>query len=363
VSFIIFVAFTAQLILQHPNGNLLDFEAISDYATSISGIFSFLSIVLIYYTLKHQSFSFNRTQFENRLFELIRYHRDNVSITRLRCPAAKTEIYYEGHKALREIHKQVLKAVDDIKPLIKTLEDIYISEELKNHELDYYEKHKGISLLKLNQYNIAYLSVFYGMSAEGVQAFKEKLKGKYKSNLINSVINLQENKYAAWSKAVNKKDNVKYFGGHQYRLGHYFRHLFQTFNYIDNNEDLSYIEKYEYTKIIRAQLSTYEQTLLFFNSISELGRPWELSVSYNERIRECTWKDYWKYKCLITKYDIIRNVTNEFVPDIKIKDFYPELTFDGEKDSKRRRKLNNLFSKKATYFTQCRFEHLKYVFD
>ena len=77
-------------------------------------------------------------------------------------------------------------------------------------------------------------------------------------------------------------DFVKYYGGHQHRLGHYFRHLFQAAQYVNNQNRLDKKGKYFYMKTLRAQLSTYEQEVLFINSLSFLGMSWELFPEYKK---------------------------------------------------------------------------------
>lgn len=69
--------------------------------------------------------------------------------------------------------------------------------------------------------------------------------------------------------------------GHESRLGHYYRHLYQMVWYVD--EQGSQIDKYEFVKIIRAQLSTHEQALLLLNSLTPIGNDWwekKLIVTY-----------------------------------------------------------------------------------
>lgn len=65
------------------------------------------------------------------------------------------------------------------------------------------------------------------------------------------------------------------FDGHTTRLGQYFRNLFHILNYTENIDvDLiNKIEKYELIKSLRSQLSSYEQILIYFNSISVYGSP------------------------------------------------------------------------------------------
>ena len=64
------------------------------------------------------------------------------------------------------------------------------------------------------------------------------------------------------------------FSGHNSRLGHYFRHLYQTVKYVVEQDNEVIKDKYGYIKIIRAQLSNYEQVLLYYNAISVFGKPW-----------------------------------------------------------------------------------------
>ena len=53
------------------------------------------------------------------------------------------------------------------------------------------------------------------------------------------------------------------------------------------------IDKYEYVKTIRAQLSTHEQALLLVNSLTPIGQNW--------------WKED-----LIVRYRLVQNVPREF---------------------------------------------------
>lgn len=68
------------------------------------------------------------------------------------------------------------------------------------------------------------------------------------------------------------------YEGHSDFLGHYFRHLFQTVKYIASIDDnlLSEDKKYEYVKLLRMQMSDYEQILLYYNSLTEQGRAWNV---------------------------------------------------------------------------------------
>ncbi|RZJ92085.1 MAG: hypothetical protein EOO20_03035 [Chryseobacterium sp.] len=73
------------------------------------------------------------------------------------------------------------------------------------------------------------------------------------------------------------------FDGHSTRLGHYYRHLFQTVSFIvDSENNLTYETKYKYLKLLRAQLSDHEQTLLYYNGLATFGKDWFIREYFSE---------------------------------------------------------------------------------
>ena len=52
-------------------------------------------------------------------------------------------------------------------------------------------------------------------------------------------------------------------------LGPYFRTLYNILKLVDRNESIN--DKTVYTNLVRAQLSRYELSLLFYNGLSEFG--------------------------------------------------------------------------------------------
>lgn len=66
------------------------------------------------------------------------------------------------------------------------------------------------------------------------------------------------------------------YEGHSDFLGHYFRHLFQMVKFVASMDDKLVNEetKYGYVKILRSQLSDYEQILLYYNSLTDQGSAW-----------------------------------------------------------------------------------------
>ncbi len=107
-----------------------------------------------------------------------------------------------------------------------------------------------------------------------------------------------------------KEYSIKYkpFQGHQSRLGHYFRNLYQIVKFVHFQKILSDSEKYDYVRSIRTQLSNHEQAFLLLNIISDLGHSWRESD-----------KDFLK------KYKLIRNIPNGFfsTDELKLSDYFP----------------------------------------
>lgn len=66
------------------------------------------------------------------------------------------------------------------------------------------------------------------------------------------------------------------FEGHSDFLGHYFRHLYQMVKYVSSLDDSLFDEEVKagYVKLLRAQMSDYEQILLYYNSLTEQGSAW-----------------------------------------------------------------------------------------
>lgn len=79
----------------------------------------------------------------------------------------------------------------------------------------------------------------------------------------------------------------QFYQEYQLHLGHYFRNLFIIIKFVDN---MIGEEKSFYLDLIRAQLSNYELFLLYFHCLSDSDK---------------------KFKPLIEKYSILRNLPND----------------------------------------------------
>lgn len=80
----------------------------------------------------------------------------------------------------------------------------------------------------------------------------------------------------------------KFYGSYQNDLGSYFRNLYHIIKFVKNS-DIE--EKKTYTNIVRAQLSTFELALLFYNCLSDNGNR--------------------KFKPLVEEYNLVKNLPKE----------------------------------------------------
>ncbi len=92
-------------------------------------------------------------------------------------------------------------------------------------------------------------------------------------------------------KDEHKKINaafVQLFSKYQSDIVHYFRNLYNIIKFIDMKGPEQFEERYIYTSLVRAQLSSHELLLLFYNSLSQFGQE--------------------KFKPLIEKYHFLKNM-------------------------------------------------------
>lgn len=257
-----------------------DSETASHYGSFIGGyfgtFFSFLSIVVLFITLKNQRESSEIEKFENKYFQLIKLHRENVQ-----------EITTGGTRG-RKVFVLLLR---EFRFIIQILE----------RELD-------LTLQK--KLDIAYHVLHYGVGPNSSRILMNTLRS-YSEEMARKVVEIFELELLKNNRAVNNRVNYVLFEGHQSRLSHYYRHLYQTVKYVHSQKN---INKYDYVKILRAQLSNHELALLFLNSCSSLGQNW-------------------RSEGIIERYGLIKNLPKDFIDsenEVDIKKIYPHMLFEWE---------------------------------
>lgn len=274
---IIGLVFSAEIYTETNTLNIEGAAQLGDFVGGFIGtIFTLISVLLLYSTLKDQRTASTIDKFETKYFELIKMHRDNVAEMGLTEHFGK-KIFVILIREFREILKITITVAKDC-----------------NQNFDPKEL-----------FVISYYALFFGVGPNSSRMLKAVL-ASYDNNFVEKfekTLNNSETK-----KSIQESRKLKYtpFEGHQSRLGHYYRHLYQTVCYVDNQ--VCDIDKYEYVKTIRAQLTTHEQALLYINCLTPIGNIW------------------WE-KGLLCRYRFVQNIPFEFF-DSKIeldfvKDFPP----------------------------------------
>jgi len=267
--------------------------------------------------LANQNIVFLKQQVENHFFELVKIARINSD-----------SIAIKGRTG-KKVFITLLREFDACYEIVKIVAE-------------------NNNLKKINILNLAYLCFFFGVIGK---KSKEILKEKYKGPILQDVFNSFKSEYPNYEKKLHYKP----FHGHQIRLGHYYRHLFQTVKYINEQEILNYEEKYQYIKTLRAQLSTQEQVLLFLNSLSDLGSPWEIIYRKRGLINyiKCGNRKSNINNMLITKYNLIKNIPKGFVKGVKFRNYYPHIKYEGDfEPTKLRKKLIKIYHKQFSILSK-----------
>ncbi len=359
---------------------------VSDFFGGVIGTFlSAMGFILIYLSFNSQTESQNdqknqflQSQIETRFIELIKIHKETVANL-----TYDREITLQGQKVIDFIVGQFESSFVEVAAFFTSLESEQCYKPTVLQTINGILSLRTISPILLAQIDIAYSIVFFGMAKDDIESLRHLLKRHYNDDLIDEILefiklkslgkeNLSKWKIilesgltreninstiaeyrqngtiarrqfdAAYQDAfetlLKKESSDKYYGGHQYKLGHYFRHLFLTVKYINDQSIIGYKDKYNYIKILRAQISTIEQYLIFYNSLSFMGRAWELehvNTTSDEAI---------KNKWLFTKYNFIKNTPNlSQLGVIKLDEFYPDLQFEFTGQPEKRAELGQLF--------------------
>lgn len=134
---------------------------------------------------------------------------------------------------------------------------------------------------------------------EGGQTFRgkdcfQKLNERFLRNYNNKINNHHE----APGLGMFESSYFDFHSANQSDVGHYFRSLYNLVKFVHENE----IEnKKFYTNLIRAQLSTFELVMLFYNCLSSFGSE--------------------KFKPLIEKYNFLQNICKNQIVNAEI--FFP----------------------------------------
>lgn len=373
------------------------------FIAAIAAILTFAAFWVQYEANKFQREQFNEQaknfaieRFEGRFFDLIKIHRENVfemqlnlSVIKNKEANLKEELHVIGPEVIKLVSKQILECKEEITPYFsrKNLNQFYKKEYLDKLNDEPTISKRKINLRHLAINDIAWCVTFFGMDFNGLYIVHKNLEQKYKPSFFEPILNylslkpLEDSEnWFGWRKLKRSKNNKRkliisdmilrkrrsktfdspftdinlnsfyfsddhqrYYCGFQLQLGHYFRHLYQTVNFVNEQDYLDYKAKYGYVKTLRAQLSTLEQVIFYYNSLSSLGNIWELFASKRFDRSSKLLSENEILNCqLITKYNLIKNMPDGQLFRQEFAAFYPEVDFEYQ-ESKMKKRNNSCY--------------------
>lgn len=250
----------------------------------IAAYLTFIAFWVQYKANKKQRKDIRLERFENKFYELLRLHKENVNEVR---KINKDGVVKEG----RQLFNTMYREFELCHKLILAIN--------KNENGDSNGRDKYFIEMA---YNLFYFGVGQGAMNILTEKYYNDLVAK---DVIERLQECQEN-YHNNKTLHNAKleipipddaplilhTDVPPF--HGYIIGHYYRHLYQTVKYVEAQTFLDEKQKYSYVKTLRAQLTDYEQVMLYYNVISGFGNEW-ISIKNKE-----------EYSMLI-RYKLIHN--------------------------------------------------------
>lgn len=317
LALIIFAFFAPKLLVKEALSHSLNFTETGSIGDTIGGLmnpFIALAGVMVTFLAFYIQYKFNEFQitqfkkeirlnqtkydkdkFENQFYEMLRLHRENVN-----------ELYIKIRK------KTDGSIVEETVYGRRVFEHISLELSLCYMVALYSFKNENLTPKKL--LNEAYGLFFHGL---GLKDLEKHLFFKNLKKLQDFIDDfnykafdeeIHDNVKMAKSNLISKRIEFQIFNGYNHQLAHYYRHLFQTVKFVaqQNESLLTYSQKRNYLRILRAQLSNSEQVLLFYNWHSGFGRQWEDETS--------------KY---LTDYRMIHNIYDDLlISHFKLNDIF-----------------------------------------
>jgi len=226
---------------------------------------------------KIQSDNLELQRFENTFFHMLELHKQNLQEINVQGIKGR-EVFNKLLDQLSKIYYAVEQSTNEIKEksLVGILGSVWPHETINN----WGEK-------RIKDFNIKYA---YGLFFYGSDFHISHDRNDETRLVEDAVLKHNGDDIADAFKLVlnSEKQGVSSY------LGHYYRHLYQTVCFVDKQKQLKPEEKYSYVKMLRAQLSDYEQILFYYNAMSSMGTSW-LELSDDNL-------------SLITRYRLIKNV-------------------------------------------------------
>ncbi|GAB6012285.1 putative phage abortive infection protein [Viscerimonas tarda] len=256
--------------------------------------------------ITEQRKQFEKNQFENQFFEMLKTHKENINEISI-----ETIYYtYDGYSEKNITHTQLLFGRNVLGYIIEEINiAYYIQKALENDNSNFSN----------SNFSKAYYFVWNGIENEKQGSildtktlldyliiYRNNVNRNDKKSISEILYEYKFSGQLEISYSPNKRNFIP-FNNHSSTLGHYYRHLFQMVKSVVSKDFLTYEEKRNYLRILRAQMSNAEQVLLFYNWLSGYGSKWECETNH-----------------FLTDYRMIHNIWQEMI----IEDFNLERIFN-----------------------------------
>ncbi|MEC5173890.1 putative phage abortive infection protein [Chryseobacterium nepalense] len=316
----------------------------------VAAIFTFLAFLMQVFANDEIKKQFTQDKFENRIFKLMDIYNENIS--RFSFRSKQSGRIFTNKSSFPILYGHFNTLIEDVNRFNNSNKISFEEKITNDYKENLLSRNKSSNLNNWVKLEFCYVLFFYGVGKKGRENIKAIFRNKYDSEYVNNVINYLSYKpaYMAhdyiylqnWNKIFPEFENFsepclerfdRYYEGVQNNFGHYYRNLFAMINYLNKGKDFKYSEKWDFAKFFRSQMSNHEQIFFFLNSISILGRAWELNVLVENNLKV-------ENERLITKYDLIKNISVAERELLEVEKFYPNVEYEYGFPTLYRKKLN-----------------------
>jgi len=265
-------------------------------------ITTFLAFIVQYRANQLYREDVDSQRFETRFYELLKMHKDNVNEMEINNKYFKRNTFVKMFEELRFLYFVIENAKEQFK-IEKNYPIFNITKE-GIIELAYFFFFFGVNeKLRIEDFSkIKVHSPFYLYCREKIYFHQDYFIRSF-SEKEKEPITMYLDSKNSYSFSIYLKTDFYPFDGHASRLGHYYRHLYQMIKFVVLSKELrNFDQKYEYIKIIRAQLSNYEQAIIYYNSFFYAGKVWWEDTSIDLK------KDDGKHVSYLLDYALIKNL-------------------------------------------------------
>ena len=317
---------------------IFDFSDTGQVGDTMGGIMGpFIAILAVWFTFKafwvqfeaneaqkdineQQRKDIAKERFENKFYELIHLHRDNM-----------LELNHNGNEGRSAAASSCYHLV----VLYSLIDNLFVKYYQDNEEVikKYNQLAESVGGYQKLFVEITYNLFFYGK--EYIQTLpKEKNSYLIYSKVVEMLskackeahfnhddiiefpnkLNSEVERYLTRDKKFDIYGNEivipkELLKGNHASFGIYFRQFYQIVKFVAKSDILSENERYDYIKVLRSQLSDFEQILLYYNGLSIVGKKWNIAEPPNQINDSDSWRENMK---LIARFKLIKNIPASF---------------------------------------------------